>query len=81
MQITVPYSSEYFLRDKAITHAPDRGLEETWIIVGKESDISISGRLHILTLMLPETVRELDELPTSVEDVADEVPGTEYMTA
>ena len=81
VQAVVPYSSEYFLRDKAVTHAPDKGYEENWIIVGKESDISIAGRLHILTLMLPETVRELDELPTSVEDVADEIPGTEYVTA
>ena len=78
VQITVPHSSEYMLRDKAMTHAPDRGIEETWAIVGKESDISIAGRFHILTCMLPATLRELDEFPTSVGSIDDEIPGTEF---
>ena len=79
VQITVPYSEDYFLRDKVVTEAPDLGIEETWIITGKESKIDPSGWLHILSLMLPATLRELDEFPTPVADVGDEIPGAEFL--
>lgn len=79
IQVDVPYSVDYFLRDKFVVQAPDKGIEETYVIMGKESAINPEERDHILTGMLPATVRELDEFPVAVDTVDDEIPGTEFV--
>lgn len=74
VQAIVPYSSEYFLRDLMLLQAPDRGFQETYVITGKESDVSPAGWFHILTGMLPATLAELDAFPT-VTDEYDAIEG------
>jgi hypothetical protein len=74
VQVVVPYSSEYYLRDNMAIQAPDRGFQETYVITGKESDVSPAGWFHILTGMLPATLAELNAFP-AVTDEYDAVEG------
>lgn len=66
VQVSVPYDERYMLRDKMVVRAPDHGYQETLLIYGKESDISIAGYIHILTGVLPATAAEMDSFPTVV---------------
>jgi hypothetical protein len=68
VQVTVPYDTDYFLRDKMVTHLPSRGFEETWIVFGKESQLARDGHFHVLTGVLPATVAELERFPTVIEE-------------
>lgn len=63
VQASVPYSEEYMMRDRMILRAPDRGFQETYLIYGKQSDLSPEGRIHILTGVLPATAREMEQFP------------------
>jgi hypothetical protein len=68
VQATVPYSTDYMMRDKMILRCPSRGFEETYIIFGKESDISFEGYLHVLTGVLPATVAEMEQFPKVAQE-------------
>jgi hypothetical protein len=68
VQVEVPYSQNYFMRDKMILKFPDRGLQWEYIIFGKTSEVSIEKQVHILTGVLPATLEELENFPEVMEE-------------
>jgi hypothetical protein len=68
VQVEVPYSQQYFMRDKMILKFPDRGLQWEYIIFGKTSEVSVEKQVHILTGVLPATLEELENFPEVMEE-------------
>jgi hypothetical protein len=68
VQVEVPYSQDYFMRDKMVLKFPDRGLQWEYIIFGKTSEVSIEKQVHILTGVLPATLEELENFPEVMEE-------------
>lgn len=69
IQVSVPFSEDYYMRDKMLIRAPSRGVQETYIIVAKQSDISVSGHISILSGLLPATLATLQAMPDVLEGI------------
>ena len=68
VQVTVPYSENYYMRDTMILQVPSAGYQETFTIFGKQSEVSVESKAHILTGVLPATLAELDQFPDLIEE-------------
>lgn len=68
VQVTVPYNENHFMRDTLILQVPSAAYQETFSIFGKQSEVTVEAKAHILTGVLPATLAELDQFPDLLED-------------